>query len=130
MIVVFDTGVWVSALEYGGVPQQAISHAFNEEQLAVSGYIEAEILRILTVKFDHDPIALQIRLDEFLTHAIIVETRGEISGVCHDPDDDAILETAWKAQADYLVAGDKELLALKEFRGIAIVTPAAYLRLT
>lgn len=130
MIVVFDTGVWISALEYGGVPQQAISHAFYEEQLAISGYIEAEILRILTDKFGHDPIALQIRLDEFLTHAIIVETHGEISGVCRDPKDDPILETAWKAHADYLVAGDKDLLALKEFRGIAIVTPAAFLRLT
>jgi predicted nucleic acid-binding protein len=36
VIIVFDTGVWVSALEYGGVPQKAISHAFSEEQLAIS----------------------------------------------------------------------------------------------
>ena len=130
MIIVFDTGVWVSALEYGGVPQKAISHAFSEEQLAISDYIEAEILRILSSKFHHDPIAIQTRLDEFLTHAIVVKTRGEVRGVCRDPKDDPILETAWKADANYLVAGDKDLLALKEFRGIAIMTPAAYLRLS
>jgi predicted nucleic acid-binding protein len=59
-----------------------------------------------------------------------VKVTGEVRGICRDPKDDAILETAWKAGADYLVAGDKDLLALKEFRGIAIVTPAEYLRLS
>lgn len=47
--------------------------------------------------------------------------------VCRDPNDNAILETAWKAQADYLVAGDKDLLSLGTFGRTLIVSPAAYL---
>lgn len=40
---------------------------------------------------------------------------------------DAILETALKTQADYLVAGDKDLLSLGSFGKIAIVSPVVYL---
>ena len=130
MIVVLDTNVWISALEFGGVPDGALVKALGDDQLAISGYIRDEILRVLKTKFRRDSSMSRKRLDELLMRAIVVEVTGEISGACRDSKDDAILETAWKAHADYLVAGDKYLLALKEFRGIAIITPATYLRLT
>jgi predicted nucleic acid-binding protein len=52
---------------------------------------------------------------------------GEVKGVCRDPKDDAILETAWRVEADYLVAGDKDLLALGKYGRTAIIPPATYL---
>jgi predicted nucleic acid-binding protein len=39
-----------------------------------------------------------------------------------DPDDDAILACALEAGADYLVTGDVDLMELKIFKGIRIVT--------
>jgi predicted nucleic acid-binding protein len=40
-----------------------------------------------------------------------------------------VLECALAAEADYIVSGDKKhLLALREFRGISIVSPAEFLR--
>jgi putative PIN family toxin of toxin-antitoxin system len=130
VIVVLDTNVWISALLFGGTPDSALVRALDEDQLAISSFIQDEILRILVNKFGRDRPASQSRLDDLLAQALVVEVTGEIIGVCRDPKDDAILETAWKAHADYLVAGDKDLLVLKEFRGIAIITPAAYLRLS
>ncbi|HMC53996.1 MAG TPA: putative toxin-antitoxin system toxin component, PIN family [Gemmatimonadaceae bacterium] len=44
-----------------------------------------------------------------------------------DPKDDKFLEAAVNGRADVIVTGDKDLLALNPFRGIAIVTPADYL---
>lgn len=44
-----------------------------------------------------------------------------------DPKDDKFLEAAVNGRADVIVTGDKDLLDLDPFRGIAIVTPAAYL---
>jgi len=44
-----------------------------------------------------------------------------------DPDDDKFLEVAVNGRADVLVSGDADLLELNPFRGIAILTPAAYL---
>ena len=44
-----------------------------------------------------------------------------------DPDDDAILACALEAQAQAVITGDRDLLVLHPFRGIAILTPAEFL---
>ena len=129
MIVVLDTSVWISALEFGGIPDLALVRALTEDQVAISDFIRTEIMRVLTGKFARDPAELEGQLDELLVQALFVEVTGEITGVCRDPNDNAILETAWKAQADYLVAGDKDLLSLGAFGGTMIISPAAYLEL-
>ena len=49
--------------------------------------------------------------------------------VCRDPDDDAVLALGVAAKVDFIVSGDQDLLTLKTFQGIAIVTPAEALRL-
>lgn len=46
---------------------------------------------------------------------------------CRDPKDDKFLEAAVNGRADVLVTGDRDLLDLHPFRGIAILTPADYL---
>ncbi len=47
--------------------------------------------------------------------------------VCRDPDDDILLEAAVAGGAEYVVSGDADLLAIREFRSIRIVKPAAFL---
>lgn len=47
---------------------------------------------------------------------------------CRDPKDDKFLEVAVNGRADVLVSGDDDLLTLNPFRGIAIITPAAYVK--
>ena len=49
--------------------------------------------------------------------------------VCRDPEDDKFLELAVDGHADYIVSGDKDLLALHPFQGIPIITPATFLDL-
>jgi len=50
---------------------------------------------------------------------------------CRDPDDDKLLETALMGDADCLVTGDGDLLAMSPFHGIPVLTPAEFLeRLT
>jgi predicted nucleic acid-binding protein len=47
---------------------------------------------------------------------------------CRDPDDDKFLETAINGEADCIVTGDRDLLALDPFEGVAIFTPRDFLR--
>lgn len=129
MIVVLDSSVWVSALEFGGTPDLAVVHALTHDQLAISNFIRTEVFRILTEKFAHAPEELDKELDELFLQALWIEVTGEVRGVCRDPKDDAVLETAWKANAEYLVAGDKDLLSLRQFRETTIISPAHYLDL-
>lgn len=58
------------------------------------------------------------------------KTRSEpepgIRAVERDPKDDVILATAVSARADALVTRDEHLLAMAAYRGIAILTPEAF----
>jgi putative PIN family toxin of toxin-antitoxin system len=51
----------------------------------------------------------------------------DVSGSAAHPHDDPILSTAVSGTADFLVTGDRELLALGEFMSISIVTPRQFL---
>jgi predicted nucleic acid-binding protein len=48
---------------------------------------------------------------------------------CRDPKDDKFLELAVHGRADLIVTGDQDLHTLNPFRGIAILTPNAFLGL-
>ena len=61
------------------------------------------------------------------TEAIFFVPGERIRVVEADPSDNKFLEAAVTGQADYIVSGDKHLRDLKEFRGIAILTPSAFL---
>ncbi|MBI5554304.1 MAG: putative toxin-antitoxin system toxin component, PIN family [Elusimicrobia bacterium] len=45
---------------------------------------------------------------------------------CRDPKDNIILETALSGKVDFIVSGDKDLLDLKQFHKIPIVTPKQF----
>jgi predicted nucleic acid-binding protein len=45
---------------------------------------------------------------------------------CRDPDDDKFLELAVNGRADVIISGDADLLVLDTFRGIPIITAAAF----
>ena len=53
----------------------------------------------------------------------VVRPSEPVQSICRDPDDDAILACALEAKADYLVTGDVDLLELRAFKGMRIVTP-------
>jgi predicted nucleic acid-binding protein len=46
----------------------------------------------------------------------------EIGSVCRDPNDDHVIATALALNADVIVTGDKDLLALSRYRSIRILT--------
>jgi len=46
-----------------------------------------------------------------------------------DPDDDWVLATAVAGAADVIVTGDKDLVVLKRYHEIPIVTPRGFLEL-
>jgi len=72
----------------------------------------------------HPPTwALQV----ILARGIRVKLRGTVKE-CRDPGDDMFLECAALAKADLLIAGDKDLLTLGEYKGTRIITPSEYLR--
>jgi predicted nucleic acid-binding protein len=72
------------------------------------------------------PSLFQDWLRDVLDSAELVSISERIAA-CRDPKDDKFLEVAVSGRADLIVSGDADLLAINPFRGIPIVTPAAFL---
>jgi putative PIN family toxin of toxin-antitoxin system len=47
-------------------------------------------------------------------------------GTCRDQEDDPVLACALACKADYLVTGDRDLLEIKKFHKIKIVSPREF----
>ena len=128
MKVVFDTNILVSALVFPGVRAEAALLRIIEErdQLIVSKPILDELLGVLARKFSRDAEELA-RAAIFLSElAITVRPRQKLHIVKDDPDN-RVLECALAGRADAIVTGDKELLALGEYRRVRIVSLRDYL---
>lgn len=105
----------------------ALQLALEEHRIAICAEILREIRTVLTQKFKWSNLRLDDVLAEFRSGWIHVETPGRLRGVCRDPNDDVIIECAVIAGADFIVTGDKDLLAVRQYQGIRIVTPRDFL---
>ena len=126
MIVVFDTNIWISALFFGGKPEQAILKAYEEDEIAICQQIADEIEEVATRKFAQQAGQIKDKLERLMVNALWVTVRGELK-VSRDPDDDIVLECARNAHAQIIVSGDDDLLDLQKFGGIRILTAGQYL---
>ena len=129
MIVVIDSGVWISALQFEGTPLLVFERVLARDRIAISESIVYEIRKSLIKKFGWTNGEIEEALGYYGARAIHVEVIGDICGFCRDPKDDMVLETAVLAGAEIIVTGDKDLLTMGQFRGIRILTPREFLTL-
>ena len=67
-------------------------------------------------------------LTSLALNAFWVEDQGLTSPIiAADPSDDVYLLAAAEGEADFVVSGDRHLLALRKFEGIPILTPREFL---
>jgi len=128
--IVVDTNVLISRLLLpASVPGRAVRKAVAVGQLLVSAATTEELAAVLSrAKFDpylsvadrQEFIRLLGRIAEMVPIIRMVRA-------CRDPGDDKFLEVAVNGQANLVVTGDRDLLELDPFMGVAILSPAAYL---
>src|ERR687891_1166724 len=127
--IVLDTNALIGRLLLpASVPGRAVRKAVDEAQLLVSEPTLEELTDVLSrAKFD-PYITIEVRQEFLRLLGRIAEIVPIVHVVraCRDPRDDKFLELAVNGEADLIVTGDKDLLALHPFRGIPILTPASY----
>ncbi len=129
MLVVLDSNIWISAFQFLGKPHSIVQLAFDGDiEVATSEHIIGETTRILSKKFGWSEERLSGARGTMRIMAQIVTPKEIVNAVPDDPDDNRILECAKAAAADTIITGDKDLLRLGSFDGIAIVTAAEFLR--
>ena len=128
MRVVFDTNILISALVFPGGRGEAALCRITEErdQLVLSKPILDELLGILARKFSRDAEELA-HVAVFISDiATLVRPRRRLAIVKDEPDN-RVLECALTGNAEVIVTGDHELLALRHFRGVRLLSLRDYL---
>lgn len=128
MRILFDTNILVSAIAFpASRADDALQRVINgTDELVLSKAIVDELLSVLARKFSREPEQLS-RLALFLADlAEIVQTRRRLS-VLNDQADNRVLECALACQADAIVTGDREMLKLRNFRRIRIISLREFL---
>jgi putative PIN family toxin of toxin-antitoxin system len=127
MKAVFDTNVLVAAFVTEGLCAKLLGRARRRQlDLLISPFILKEFENVLLKKLSASKEQIRVAAKLISEVAQIVTPVSMVSDVCRDPDDDQILSCALSAEAEYLVTGDLDLLELKEFHGIEILTPGAF----
>jgi putative PIN family toxin of toxin-antitoxin system len=128
--IVPDTNVYLSAIIFGGNPRKVLKLVRDRKIIAyTSTSILLEVAEKLNQKFhwNEEKVSMTIKVLSKITEVIIPTI--ELNVVKKDPDDNKIIECALKAEAKYIISGDKHLLEIKEFQGINILTPGDFLGL-
>lgn len=129
--VVLDTNVYISVFTTPDRPLFAVWTAAvrRSYRLLTSPAIIRELSRILRKRFgwEDERVLGHAKLVAHVSTLVIPTEIPQV--IAEDPADNHILACAATGKADLIVTGDKDLLRLKEYQGIAIIRPADFLRI-
>ena len=128
MRILFDTNVLFAAFTVRGFCEELLEETIDLCTIIWSVPLRDELVRALrrrrlfgsTVS---DAITAFADLCEMCTPAPLSKR------VCRDPDDDVVLATALAGRADLIITGDRDLLVLKTFQRIRILSPRQVLEI-
>lgn len=123
MKIIVDTNIVASGVFFGGPPRKVLEAIASEKVAAFAAdeitaeYHEtiAELLDRYNARFDAKG------LSRFETMLNRIEPKTKVD-ICRDPDDNKFISCAIDAKALYIVSGDKDLLTIKDYQGVEIVT--------
>ncbi|MCI8632820.1 MAG: putative toxin-antitoxin system toxin component, PIN family [Lachnospiraceae bacterium] len=123
MRIVIDTNVLISGVFFGGFPRKILSSIVNGKITAYATFeiineYEEIIQEMIDRKQGHINRTILIPLIKTME---IIEPSSHIE-ICRDSDDNKFLECAKDSHALYIVSGDKDLLIIKEYENIQIIT--------
>jgi len=126
--VVLDTNVLVSGIAYPSSIPGRILALWRQGAIDVvlSRYILDEFERVLPrlKRIGYTPSKIRDLVDSFLFLADVIEPSSKTDPALRDLADQPILATLVTSQADYLITGDKDLLALSS--AYPILAPAEF----
>lgn len=129
MRVILDTNVLLSAiLKTASTPGAVVRLVTAKHVMLTSAETQEELRRVLT-----KPYFQRITTDRIKRNVEAMFAASELViitatvAACRDPMDDKFLELALNGQANIIISGDKDLLAMTAYRGTRIITPAEFL---
>ena len=126
MRIVLDTNVLLAGLATHGLCEALLVLCMRDHSVITSEHILNEVHKHYRGKFKADPEHAALIVNTLRSQCQIVTPAAVPADVFDDPDDLPVLGTAIAGQAECLITGDLELLALGEYQGVPILSPRAF----
>lgn len=127
--VVLDTNILISAHVFKGKPAKVVGLAQADKIIAISSEpLLAELYDVLAKKFLYSKLQLGL-LDVDLRGFLQIVHPAQTLDIVDDEPDNRILEAAIAGGCDYVVTGDKPLLALGNYEKVKILSADQFLQL-
>ena len=134
MKVLLDTNIWISGLLWGGNPRRIIQLAVSEQIVLYSSKLMIDELQATLAypKLQRRLEKLAITAEELLVEVAAITQLSQPAPIpdvsqLRDPKDKIVLETALAVPVEVIISGDEDLLILKEFQRIPILTTKQFL---
>ena len=128
--VVLDTNVLISGVVFAGKPKELLELAkIKEIQGVISPILLAELGEVLSKKFAY-PKTRVLQLENKLKKVFLVVHPTKLIRVVRDDDDNRVLEAAVAGKCEYVITGDEDLLSLKKYKNIKILTPTEFFKIS
>ncbi|HRR96860.1 MAG TPA: putative toxin-antitoxin system toxin component, PIN family [Candidatus Ratteibacteria bacterium] len=128
MKIVFDTNILIAAFISRGVCNELFEHCVCFHEIFISKFILTEFSENLINKFNFSKYEVNKAVQLLQSRLIIVTPKKLAENVSRDPKDDFILATAIQGKCQCIISGDEDLLILKQYKGIDIVSPQDFWR--
>jgi len=131
--VVCDTNIVISGRLWSGAPRQVLQLAEQDKIHLIASEVMLDELRdvLSRPKFAERLNLIAKTAEQVVTEYLLIAQAVEPAAIrpviISDPDDDAILACAVGGAADYIVSGDKDLLALTAYENIPILSADQFL---
>lgn len=128
MRAVPDTNIVVSGLLWRGNPRRVLDAARDGIiELYTSSALLEELEDVLSrekfaKRLEAADVTVQELVEGYSALATVIDAEPIEPVIIRDPDDDAVIACAFSAEAEIIVSGDDDLLELKEYQGIRILT--------
>ncbi|MGC8555368.1 MAG: putative toxin-antitoxin system toxin component, PIN family [Candidatus Acidulodesulfobacterium sp.] len=123
MKVVLDSNVIIAAFSARGLCSELFENCILNQQIIISEFILHEVEEKLIKKIKL-PQKIVYEIIEYLRNTFsLVEPKLIDSNICRDKNDLKIIGTALAGNAQIIITGDKDLLILKQYKKINIVSP-------
>jgi putative PIN family toxin of toxin-antitoxin system len=124
MKLLLDSNVIIAAFATRGLCSDLFEICLEIHDIILSPQLLQEIATNLRKRIKL-PVGVTNQTIDYLQQIAIIEptTRPVDPKICSDPDGIKVLELAASAMPDCIVTGDPDLLVLKKFEGVPILSP-------
>ncbi len=126
MKIVLDSNLIMAAFATRGLCAEIFEFCIERHDVYVCDQILSELNKNFEKKLKMPQDKIRLIIQYLKDHCNYIEDIEITERVSRDPDDDGIISLAVKSDSTFIVTGDKDLLVLKKYKQIQILTPREF----